>query len=238
MLNLIKKDFSAGRYFLIGITLLIPIITTLSIWCMVEDFDGIIIGIFTILVFGLCVVSSFVFIGVDSAGQADVLCASLPIHRSTIVFARYVSSFMLTMGSYLLVILTCFISIHIFHLSDPAFDLILSTRGMTGMVSFMFLILSFIMPFVFKFGGSGINKALIVQIAIIVFIQLVKFLINLANGIWNFDIGFLKKLFNSILKWMIGLRAINAYLILFGFVCMVIYLSIVLSVRFYNRRDL
>ena len=96
MLNLIRKDFIACWMFLIGVVILIPFITLIAMWAMMDDFGGVIIGVLTFVVMILCIASSFIFMGVDSAFQAEMIYASLPIKRSKIVLASYLSSFMLT----------------------------------------------------------------------------------------------------------------------------------------------
>lgn len=239
MLNLIKKDFIAGWIFLLGIAILIPFITTMAIWAMMDDFGGLIIGVFTFITIGLCIASSFIFTGIDTASNADMIYASLPIKRSTIVYARYSSSMLITTTSFMLVILTCLSSVYIFNKADPAFELLLSLRGIISMITFLLLILSFILPFVFKFAfGKGITAALITQICFVISVPVFKFLMKALYGIWEFDITFFTKLLDDILKWIIELQAVYAYLLIFTIVSIIIFISIILSVRFYNRRDL
>ena len=242
MLDLIKKDFIACWIFLLGVAIFIPFITTMAIWAMMDDFGGLIIGVFTFITIALCIASSFIFIGIDTASNADMIYASLPIKRSTIVYARYFSSMLQVIVSFALIILTCLSSIYIFNKTDPAFELLLSLRGITSMITFLLLILSFILPFVFKFAfGKGISAALITQICFVISVPVFKFLIKALNGIWEFDIAFFSKLLDDILKWIISLPrvlGVYAYLLIFTIVSMMIFISIILSVRFYNRRDL
>ncbi|HEX9975263.1 MAG TPA: ABC-2 transporter permease, partial [bacterium] len=141
MFSLIKKDFIAGWMFLIGVVILIPFITMIAMWAMMDDFGGVIIGIFTFIVMVLCIASSFIFLSVDTTYKAEMIYASLPIKRSKIVIARYLSSFILTTGSFSLAVLSCFSMVYIFNHTDPAFKIILSFRGIISMISFLFMIL-------------------------------------------------------------------------------------------------
>ncbi len=239
MLNLIRKDFIAGMIFLLGVAIIIPFITSIAIAAMIDDFGGIIIGIFTFIIVALCIGASFIFIAIDTSFGTDMTYASLPVKRSTIVVARYVSSIIITLSGFCLVILVCLSLVHIFNLWDPAFRIILSSRGITSMISFLLVILTIMLPFVFKFGsGKGVIAALIIQIGIVLLVPLFEFIINALNDIWNFDIAYFYNLLHNILSWMMTLPAIYAYLFALSVVVILYVISIILSVRFYNRRDL
>jgi len=239
MFNLIKKDFIVGWMYLIGVVLIIPFITLIAMWAMMDDFGGVIIGVFTFIVMVLCIASSFIFLGVDSAYQAEMIYASLPIKRSRIVFACYLSSFILTAGSFGLAVFSCFSMVYIFNETDPAFNIILSFRGIIAMLSFLFMILSFIFPFIFKFGpGKGVTAALVTQISLIIAVPLIKFVLKALQGILAFDFAFFNRMLHSAIQWIVGLTAFQAYLLIFGIFSFVILFSIGLSVRFYNRMDL
>jgi len=239
MLNLIRKDFIAGAMFLLGITLIVPFITTIAALVMTKDFGGIIIGIFTFIIVAMCIGASFIFIAVDTSFGTDMTYASLPVKRSTIVFARYVSSIIITLSGFCLVILSCLSLVYIFNLSDPAFRIILSSRGITSMISFLLVILTIMLPFVFKFGPSkGVIAALIIQIGIVLLVPLFEFFINALNDIWKLDIAYLYNLLHNILNWMMTLPAIYAYLLTLSIVVAFYFISIILSIRFYNKRDL
>lgn len=239
MLNLIRKDFIAGWIFLIGVVILIPFITLIAMWAMMDDFGGVIIGVFTFIVMVLCIASSFIFLGVANVYKAEMIYASLPIKRSRIVFARYLSSFQLMGGSFSLAVLSCLSMVYIFNETDTAFNIILSFRGIISMLSLLFVVLSFIFPFIFKFGsGKGVTAALITQIGLMIAVPVVKFVINALQGILAFDFAFFNRMLHTAIKWIVGLSAFQAYLLLLGIVSFVILVSIGLSVRFYNRMDL
>lgn len=239
MFNLIKKDFIAGWMFLMGVVLIIPFITHIAMWAMMDDFGGVIIAVLTFIVMILCVASSFIFLGVDSAFNTEMIYASLPIKRSKIVLSRYTSSFMVTVGSFGLALLSCFSMVYIFNATDPAFQIILSFRGIVGMISILFISLSFIFPFIFKFGpGKGLTAAVIAQIILMVAVPVIRFALNALQGILDFDFAFFNRLLHSAITWIIGLTATQAYLLFIGIIGAVILTSIGLSVRFYNRMDL
>jgi len=239
MFNLIKKDFIAGWMFLIGVVLIIPFISMIAMWAMMDDFGGVIIGVFTFIVMALCIASSFIFLGVDTTYKAEMIYASLPIKRSKIVLARYLSSFMLTAGSFNLAVLSCLSMVYIFGHTDSAFDIMLSFRGIIAMLSFLFMILSFIFPFIFKFGaGKGVTAALIAQVSLMIAVPVIKFVLKALQGILAFDFAFFNRMLQTAIKWMLGLSRFEAYALIFGIVALVILISIALSVRFYNRRDI
>jgi hypothetical protein len=239
MLNLIRKDFIAGWMFLIGVVFIIPFITLITMWAMMDDFGGVIIGVFTFIVMVLCIASSFIFLGVDNAYKAEMIYASLPIKRSRIVFARYLSSFILTIGSFSLAVLSCLSMVYIFNETDPAFNIILTFRGIISMLSLLFMVLSFIFPFIFKFGpGKGVTAALITQISLMIAIPVIKFVLKALQGILVFDFAMFNRMLHTAIKWIIGLTAFQAYVLIFGIVSLIIFASIGLSVRFYKGMDL
>jgi len=107
------------------------------------------------------------------------------------------------------------------------------------MLSFLFMILSFIFPFIFKFGpGKGVTAALVTQISLIIAVPLIKFVLKALQGILAFDFAFFNRMLHSAIQWIVGLTAFQAYLLIFGIFSFVILFSIGLSVRFYNRMDL
>ena len=239
MLNLIRKDFIAGALFLLGIAILIPFIATVAMAAMIDDFGGIDMGIYTLIVIALCVGASFIFITIDTSFKTEMTYASLPLKRSIIVLARYVSSIIITLTGFCLVILSCLTLVYLFDQNDPAFQILLSSRGITSMISLMLIIVTIMLPFMFKFGPrKGVIAAMIVQIGIVLFFPLSEFVINALNDIWNFDIAIFYKILEEILIRIAALPAIYAYFFVFSIVVTSNIISIVLSIRFYNRRDL
>jgi len=168
-----------------------------------------------------------------------MIYASLPIKRSKIVLARFLSSFMLTTGSFSLAVLSCLAMVYVFGHTDPAFKIILSFRGIIAMLSFIFMILCFILPFIFKFGaGKGMTAGLITQVSLMIAVPVIKFVLKALQGILAFDFAFFNRMLHAAIKWLIGLSRFQAYALIFGMVALVILVSIGLSVRFYNKMDL
>ena len=239
MFSLIKKDFIAGRIFLLGIVIIIPIVTAMAIIAMSEHLRGLLVGVYSLLTFTLCIAYSFVYIGIDSAADADIIYAGLPVRKSTIVYARYVTSMLQATVNLGLAYLTCFITIKIINSSDPVFDTLLNIRTIISMNIFLLVILSIILPFVFKSGiGGGLTAAFIALIFLVLSGPAVKFVFHAIEGIWDFDITYFNRLINSFLKWIIGLKAMHAYTLIFSSVLIIIFVSLGLSVRLYKKRDL
>lgn len=239
MLRLIKKDFIAGWMFLIGVVLIIPFITTIAIFAMLDDFGGLILGVFTFIVVMLCSASAFIFLGVDSTFNTDMIYASLPIKRYIIVLARYGSAFFLTSGSYGLALISCYVAVNFFGQYDPAFEIILSWRGILSLLIFLFLILAFIFPFIFRFGpGKGIAAAIVTQIGLTLLVPVTKFILNALKGIFHFDLAFFSRIFQNGIRWLMQLEKYQVYLLLMGIFATILLISVCLSIRFFNRKDL
>jgi len=239
MLRLIKKDFIAGGIFLIGVVLIIPFITSIAIFAMLDDFGGLIPGVFIFIVVMLCSASAFIFWGIDHTFNADMIYASLPIKRFVIVLARYSSAFILTTGSYGLALISSYVVVNFFGQYDPAFEIILSWRGILSLLVLLFLILAFIFPFIFRFGpGKGVAAAIIAQIGLTLLVPVTKFILNALKGIINFDLAFFSRIFQNSIRWLMHLEKFRAYLLLIGIFSIMLLISVSLSIRFFNRRDL
>jgi hypothetical protein len=239
MLRLIKKDFIAGWMFLIGVVLIIPFITSIAIFAMLDDFGGLIPGVFIFMVVMLCSASAFIFWGIDQTFNADMIYASLPIKRFIIVLARYSSAFILTIGSYSLALISCYVAVNIFGQYDPAFEIILSWRGILSLLVLLFLILAFIFPFIFRFGpGKGIAAAIVTQIGLTLLVPVTKFILNALKGIIHFDLAFFTRILHHSIRWLMHLEKFQVYLLLTGVFSTMLLISVSLSIRFFNRKDL
>lgn len=227
-----------SRVFLFVISLVFPFLTVMAVATMIEEFGGLVLGFFIPMIIILCVGSAFIFPAIDEACDADALFASLPIKKSKIVFARYLTSFLLVIFSFALIAITSTISLHLIPNTDPLVTLFFSLRGMTGTVLFLLLFLTFYLPFIFKFGsGKGIGVALIAQIGIVLIIQISKLILKAFQGIFAFDLTFIAGLFASIQRWATGLQTNEAYLLIFVVLIVLILISAALSTRFYKNRD-
>lgn len=239
MFDLIKKDFIVGWQVFLGMLFLIPFITIITTWAMLDDFGGIIIGVFMLIVTVLSLVPPILSLNIDATHKADSLFAGLPLDRYTIVLARYITSILLCTLAYTLVILSCLIVVYIFGGRDPFFDVILSIRGIMGIVTFMFVLLFFILPFLMRYGsGRGFTMAIFFQLGLILAMPVVKFVIKAMSGIFHFDIGFFARLLESVLRWIMGLNTLQASLVIASYTSLIFLTSLILSIRFYYKRDL
>lgn len=239
MLNLIKKDYLAGRIFLLGIIILIPLISHLLLLSMIDNFGGISIGVFVLGTIFLCIISSLLFIFIDTSFDTDMIYASLPTNRSNIVLARYLSSGIMILFSLGLIIVSSISVIYIGEKFDPAFEILLSTRGILSILIMLLCIISFIMPFIFKFGsGRGIVSSIITLVSLFFGIPFIKFLFNIIGGIWVFQFDYLFNLLNEFLLFIAELSVIYAYILSILQIIVVVLISISLSIKFYKKRDL
>jgi len=239
MLDLIKKDIIVGWIILLGITLLIPFITTMMIMAMIDDFGGLILGVFGLITFGLCIAGSFLFIGVDAAFEADRHFASLPLKRSKMVFARYASAWLSLSFNYGLVILSCLAAIWLFNQSDPLLDRILTWRGIIAPYLMLICIQAYMLPFIFKFSTS--NGAFIAAGSQIVFLLIrpvYQLLNKLFPDIFSFDFTWLISKIQTAFRWTGELSTISVIAIICLFIIGFATLSLGISIRFFNRRDL
>jgi hypothetical protein len=239
MIKLIIKDVKIGWFFLFGIFILISFIMHMLIWTMMDRFGGVIIPVLSFIVMALCVASSFLFFVIDDTYKTDATFAGFPVARSRIVGARYVTCFLMTVFAFSIALSSCFSIVCIFNGYDPAFHILLSLRGIAGMLAFLFFVLSCILPFVFAFGlGRGFAMALSTLVSIPVLWTLSTFIMKAIRGVIAIDLGVLLRLFNASLKWITALKTQEIYLFLASVVLMIVLLSLGLSICFYKRLDL
>jgi hypothetical protein len=239
MLNLIKKDVITGWSFICGIFILISFVMHMMMWTMMDNFGGVVIPVLTLIVFALCIASSFLFIIIDETSKANATLASLPIARWRIVAARYATSFLMILLAFLMVLSSCYSMLYIFGEHDPAFDLLLSPGAMAGTLAFLFILVSLILPFIFTFGaGRGFMVALSTLVGLQVTWTAVKFIKKALQGVVAVDFSFILRLFNTALKWIVGLRSQETALLLAAAVCAIVLVSLGLSIFFYKRMEL
>lgn len=239
MFDLVKKDFIIGGIFLAVIAVVIPFLTVMSVVTMIDTFGGLVLGFFIPMIIVICVGSSFIFIGIDAAFNADTIYASLPVKKSTIIYARYFTSFIMILFSFTLIAFTSLVSLHLFHKTDPLLMLFLSIRGIIGTILFLLFILIFYLPFIFKFGpGKGMSVALIAQIGLVLIVPVGKFTLKALQGVLAFDLVFFTGLFDAIRKWVMGLSTNGIYLFIFTLLLVLTLISMGLSTRLYKKKEI
>ena len=239
MFELIKKDFYSAYYYLLGPLVGIPFVTSVAVIAMTNDFGGIIISVFTMLIIILCLGNSFLLVIVEGDSAVEITYASLPLKRQTIVFARYLSFIIFNVLAYGLVILTCKITVHWLSRADFILQNLLSLPGSLGMLLFLILVQVMFLPFLFKYGpGKGIVIALITQMVLFLSYPVLKLITQAIAGIWYFDIVYLNRVLKELLLWLIGLQAPEVYLFAASLLLFSILTSMKISAFFYNRRDL
>ena len=239
MFNLFKKDLIVGWPILLGIILLIPFIATIAILAMIDDFGGLIPAIFGLLCFGLSIAGSFVFIGVDATYDADRQFVSLPLKRSKIVLARYFSAWISLTFNFSLIILTCLGAIYFFNQSDPLLDRILTWRGLLVPYLLLICILSYMLPFIFKFSANkGVFIAVATQVILMLVHPMCHFLSKLFPEIFEFDFNRVLQKWQTAFIWFGQLSTGLFYCVIMLLIVGSIVISIGLSIRFFNHRDI
>lgn len=239
MIKLIKKDFSVGRYYILSMIFIIPFITGLAIMAMVSDFGGVITGIFILILVALCAGSGFIFFFADGDCNGEMLFASLPIKRSKIVIARYISSFLLAAVGFGLALGIMLIADIVFNVDDPVLNVMLSGRGILGLISAIMIVVSYGLPFLYKYkNGNLILKAALFPVVIALLIQLINLIVAAIKGIWKIDLEYLTHIVNNIRDWILGQSLTYPYLSILIPLILIITLSVCLAIRFFQKREI
>ena len=215
MIELVKKDFLIGRYYFVGLFFLITFVTSMGLVTMIEYLGGIMPGVLVLLTLILCLISSLLFINIDSSCRADELFLSLPIKRQVIVYSRYLTSFIMVFFCLLLIYITCLVFVYIFRVEDQHFDLILNYRGIVAIFFFISMILFTVFPLLFKYGagkGGGIGFYCIAFILILP--ALSKLIMKALKGVFSFDFSFFSEWAKNMISWLNNLHLLVLYLLL------------------------
>ncbi len=239
MFELVKKDFLIGKYYLLGLLLLIPFVSSLGLIMMIEYFGGIELGIFVLLTVILCLFSSLIFINIDASSRADELLLSLPIKRSVIVYSRYITSFLMAGFGLLLIYLTCLIFGHIVRVQDQYLDIILNYHGMILISVLVSMVLLAVLPLFIKYGGGKGSGVAFFSIAFILLLPaLSKLIMKAFKGKISFDFSVLFRLVDTLVIWLADLSQLVLYLLLIGIIAVSLIISSRLSISFYKKRNI
>ena len=235
MMKLIKKDLIFGRNSLLINFLLLLVfggvmfkLSMLDIWLMI-----------IILYIAILVISP---ITMEDKLKTDSLMVSMPLKRSTIINSRYlfailiivlVTNFMLSYGY----VLDRFITANYIDYSN-----VFTFSRVFSMIFFSVIIISFLIPFVFRFGQNG----MMIGLAGSVLLSTVLFMIT-ALGIKNTILkrvlgGFFERVENGGLSNFFTAVSANigplfAILILTGIMAVLIFISMRISLFVYTRKE-
>ena len=225
--------------FLAGMPVLIPLITALAVLSMVEDFGGVLTGVFTFIILFICFISMFISLGLDSTPGIEMIFASLPIKKTAIVRARYLSSSLFVLFNFSLVVLTVIAVKQSSDIPSHLVSIFLTGRGILCMAALFLLLISLILPFYFKYGpGRGVVAALLFQAGLALIVPAVKFVLHLFGGEIILDIGFIFDQLQLLLTWILSLRPFIAYILVIGSILFIVTFSTIISGYFYTKRDL
>jgi len=239
MIKLIKSDFSAGRYFVFSVFIYIPFIVSIMIMAMLDDFAGIVTSFFLLMLIALCTASGYVFSFNEALHNGEQLFASLPLTRTRLVLARYLSSLLLAGLAWFAGIGTMFAAVRIFDVHDPVLDILISSRGAVGLFSVIVILISYGLPFYYRYRHRNpILKAAMTPIIFFVVTELINQAASFQQGIWKFHLEYITSILNGIKGWIFGTGYSHPLMILGCTVCVAVILSLTASIRFFKKRDI
>ena len=205
MFRLIKKDISVGRYHILGMVLIFPLILSMAIATMVTRFGGVTPGIILLVIIILSSVYSMLFLGNDGAGREEMLIASLPVSRFSLVLSRYVSAFLMAAAVLATALLTVYVNVVVFHVSDPVLALLLTPEVMLGLYAAVCITLSYMLPFLIRYGAEDlVLRICILPVGLLILVQLFKQTALLFQEIWSLDVAWIAGLIDEICDWILG----------------------------------
>jgi len=229
MLKLVEKDFKAGYLVLLFIGV------TWIMYAMTAFLYNLMVPLAMVFAVGL----SLVFPFLDSSFKAEVHIASLPLKRSDIVYARYLSSLIMVSMALIVTVITGKLLEAVLPFPGKGFEIILTFQGIAAFLSVVIMALSYLLPFIFRFGcGKGIGFAFVLITSVVIVITGYKLLIPFIHGetilISSFFQNILTQLQNmTIFSWRRGIQIFLIFISVF-----IAFISVKLSVKFYSKRDL
>jgi len=95
LLNLIRKDFIVSRFYVFALFIVISLATLFILTLMYSKFGKIYFEYLIPLSIMMCIMYSFISIGLDTVNDANILYLSLPIKGYKIIYSRYITTILL-----------------------------------------------------------------------------------------------------------------------------------------------
>ncbi len=229
ILNLVKRDFAVSKFYLIVAVLVWILYGVQAFMFNMYAATGLLFTMFL----------PSIFIIMDTFFKAEIQFCSFPVKRTTVVYARYISSLILIMSG---LILTAFLGLifdAFLSAEDKSFKILMTWPGIAGFLFSVILFISIIMPFIFRFGlVKGLVIFVSAVVSCILVITVIEYIISVNQGY----VMFTKPYFRGITR--LTAEYINSSGTLFlkiqsaAVLIAVPVLSVFLSKRFYNKRDL
>jgi hypothetical protein len=205
MLRLVMKDISVGRYHILGMFLVIPVIVTNAVATMATRFGGVTPGILLLVIIFLCSIFTMLFVANERAGREEMLIASLPVSRFTQVLARYVSAFLMAAAVLGTALLTFRVSATFFHVPGPVLELFLTPVVTLGTYAAICVLLSYSLPFLIGYRPEQVFlRMCALPVGLLILAQGFQQTALLLQGCWSLDVAWLYELFSGIQDWVLG----------------------------------
>ena len=237
MFRLCLKDFKLNK----SIIILLAVIFQLFLFPVMVIVEGRIFDptMFTIIVL-------LIVLYTDDKYKTETLFCSLPLKRSSFVYAKYLSMLLTVLLGIGLTLLSLFLIKAMWPIGFPMPDITYGGRNWFSTFFTVALLMSACLPFYFKYGyGKGLIlgffAASVCGLSVVGLLYLILAVANKARGILPASFG-LKELIvfagrvfrQSVLTFGEG----RSFIFLSLFLSALLIISVKLSVRFYKRRDL
>ena len=230
ILKLITKDFRAHWLYQLYSMVLLFTLSTIFIYIMFQEngkTDPELV-LYFLLVLPTTSIASLLFMKMDELDKTDEVFVSLPVTKTEIIIAKYLSSFLLV----LLALPAYFLGIQsgaYFHdnLGSPQLEIIYNPLLWSMMVALLLFFKCYAYPLYFRYGltiGTGIHT-------IIQFLLLVIFILS-------FQFFNLQPMIEQLLKWGSDQNRYLLATVLVVALVILIISSITLSSKFFKTRAL
>jgi len=205
MLRLVIKDISVGRYHILGMLLAIPIIVTNAVATMAKRFGGVAPGTILLVIIFVCSISTVLFIMNERRGREEMLIASLPVSRLTLVLSRYVSALLMAAAVLTLALTTFHVSGTFFQVPEPLLELFLTPGVALGTYAAIWIFLSYSLPFLVGYPMEQVFlRMCILPVGLAILAQGFQQAALLLQGSWSLDVAWIYELACDMRDWVLG----------------------------------
>ncbi len=229
MAHLVLKDFRAMKWYFLMV---------LANWILYS---------FAMTRFGLYINGSLIFtmilpvifILVDTAHNTEILNCSLPVKRRTIVRARYSSSCIMILAGFLI---TLILGAGVENMMEIEMQIASDLLSIQGIALFILIAMSataILLPFYYKYGlRTGFPVFLGFAAAVLIILSGIEYIISIIRGYEMFMMPIFSGIITFVAEFSSEIGTIPFRILSLVVIVSIVLLSMKLSEKYYDKRDL
>ncbi|MCP4724496.1 MAG: ABC-2 transporter permease [bacterium] len=229
MYNLIEKDFRVIKWYFV-MFMANWVLYSFALFRFGLFIPG--CSVFTILL-------PMIFLLVDTAHKSESMICSMPVKRNEIIRARYLSSLIILTFGLLITLLMGFTIENLTDSKDALIGSLFTISGALGFVLKAMVMTAFILPFYYKYGiATGFPVFMAFLLAVILILLGIEYVISIMRGLDMFMMPIFSGIITVIAEFSNEIGMIPFRVLSLVIIVSLVLLSMKLSEKYYNKRDL